>query len=252
MRSKTDRGVVSGRQVQRMLREFDRFLRQDGTLADRYGEDTAAVMREEMREEYRRLIPQVPYIGGKGNPLTKQLNQSAWALASYRVLLRHGNSLEDVGEVLHHLYRAEAERFPRLLRPMAKWYMFSGLQRRQALKAARRSQERRYPGDWVFERVDGDGATFDQGRDYLECGVVKFLHAQGADELCPYLCDLDWVAAEVLGYGFQRTKTLAWGCDRCDFRTTKNATTTAPWPPRFAERTCGQTSVTNPETIPTP
>ena len=252
MSAKTGQETVSGRRAQQMMRRFDRFLLQDDALVDRYGQDKADLMRAEMREELRRLIPQVPYIGGKRNPLTTQLVQSAGALAIYRVVLKHGDTVEDTGELLHRLYRAEVERFPRRLRPWVKRYMFSGLRRRQALKEASRSQARRYPGDWVFERVDGDGSSFDQGRDYTECGIVKFLHAQDADELCPYLCDLDWVTAEVMGYGFQRTKTLAWGCDRCDFRMSKDGTTTAPWPPRFVERTCGQAPTTRPEPDPTP
>ena len=66
---------------------------------------------------------------------------------------------------------------------------FGRLRRRKLERAARRSQARRYPGDWVFERIDGDGETFDFGIDYTECGIVKYLHAQGADELCPYGCD---------------------------------------------------------------
>lgn len=36
-----------------------------------------------------------------------------------------------------------------------------------------------------------------------------------------------------------RTETLAWGCDRCDFRFRTPGETTAPWPPVFAERHCG-------------
>ena len=129
--------------------------------------------------------------------------------------------------------------------------LFSGLRHRQAQKEARRSRQRRYPDDWVYEYVPGDGTSYDLGRDYTECAIVKFLHAQDADELCPYLCDLDWVAAEVMGYGFKRTKTLAWGCDRCDLRMTKDATTTAPWPPRFVERTCGRPPATTTQSTPT-
>ena len=85
-----------------------------------------------------------------------------------------------------------------------------------------------------------ESMTFDFGRDTTECGTVKYLHAQEADELGPYICDLDYVYTKALGYGVQRTKTLAWGCDRCDFRYSKQGVTSAPWPPEFAERTCGE------------
>ncbi len=77
---------------------------------------------------------------------------------------------------------------------------------------------------------------------------MKYLHAQGADELTPYLCDWDYIMAETVGVQLRRTKTLAWGCDRCDFHMTKNGTTTAPWPPPFVERTCGLA----PSSAPTP
>lgn len=105
---------------------------------------------------------------------------------------------------------------------------------------ARRPQQRRYPGGWVAEFVDGTGPPFDFGIDYTECGIVKFLHAQDADELTPYLFHLDYVMWEAAGQQLTRSKTLAWGCDRCDFRTTSPGTTTGAWPPEFVERHCGQ------------
>ena len=72
-----------------------------------------------------------------------------------------------------------------------------------------------------------------------QCALVNYLHAQGADELTPYLCDLDYVTFAALGVGLTRTKTLAWGCDRCDFRVTNPGKTTSTWPPSFSERACG-------------
>lgn len=231
---------VSSRQTEKLVGKFDRSLqRSGGALVERYGVETAAVMRREMLDEYRRLIPEVPHIGGRRNLFSFDLSFSAWMLATYRVVVGHGGSLEDTGEVIHRMVRAETDRIPQVIRPWMKRYRFSGLRRRRLETAARRSQARRYPADWVFERIDGDGRTFDFGIDMTECGIVKFLHAQGADELGPYLCDLDYIGAEAMGVGLLRTKTLAWGCDRCDFRLSRNGVTTAPWPPRFVERTCG-------------
>jgi hypothetical protein len=96
------------------------------------------------------------------------------------------------------------------------------------------------PGDWVFDRVDGDGRTFDFGIDNTECGNVKFLNAQEADDVCPRICNLEYVAVTGMGYGVRRIKTLAWGCDRCAFRFSDHGVTSAPLPPEFMERTCGE------------
>ena len=227
--------------MEKLVGKFDRLLkRSSDVLVDRYGEETAAVMRREMLDEHRRLIPEVPYIGGRRNIYAETLVMAPWALALYRVVVRHGGTLEDSGELIHRIHKAEIERFPKVLRHWVGRQRFGRLRKRKVEKAARQSQARRYPGDFVFERIDGDGETFDFGIDITECGIVKYLQTQGADELGPYLCDGDYVMFEAMGIGLQRTKTLAWGCDRCDFRLSKRGTTTAPWPPEFIEQTCGQ------------
>lgn len=224
----------------REVRRFARTFQRGDALVEWYGEDEAAVMRAEMLEEFRRLLPEVPYIGGRRNMFSGFLSGAAQGLAMYRVIVQHGGSLEDTGELMHHRFQARAMRAPRLIRHR----IIKPLMVRQMTKAAQLSQRRRYPDDWVMEIVDSRGQDFDFGMDVTECGDVKFLRAQGAEELCPYICDLDYVLFESLGAGLQRTKTLAWGCDGCDFRVSMNGDTTAPWPPRFIEQTCGQDGTT--------
>ncbi len=231
-------GAAVDRRARRRMRAFDRFL-PPAVLVERYGAE-ATVMRREMHEEYRRLLPGVPHLGRDGSSDRHALGYAPMALAIYRVVLRHGGDVEDAGRLLRACARALYRRLPAMLHPVLRWYLFSGLRQRRMAKAARSSQARRYPADWVFEMVAGDGRTFDFGRDITECGIVKYLHAQGADELTPYLCDWDYVMAETLGIQLRRTKTLAWGCDRCDFRMARHGTTAAPWPPEFVERSCGQ------------
>jgi hypothetical protein len=229
---------VSNRETEKLVAKFDRMLRRSGdALVKRFGEERAAGMRLEMRDEYRRLIPDVPYIGGRRNMFADHLTMAPYALAIYRVVVGHGGSLVDTGELMHQIARVEFGRVPRVLRP---WMARVAYRRRRLKAAARWSQARRYPEDFVFEFVEGDGETFDFGIDFTECAYQKYLHAHGADELTPYGCDCDYVMAELMGIGMQRTKTLAWGCDRCDFRFSKTGVTSAPWPPKFVERTCGE------------
>jgi hypothetical protein len=88
----------------------------------------------------------------------------------------------------------------------------------QRRHAAARSQRRRYPEDWVFEVVEGDGHDFQVGTDYAECGVVKYLAREGAPELAPYLCWIDYVLFAAARLRLDRTETIAQGGTRCDFR----------------------------------
>lgn len=233
----------SSRGASGQVNRFDKFLkRSEGLLVDRYGQATAEAMRQEMVEEFRQLIPHVPYIGGRRNMFSSHLITAPQALAIYRVVLRHGGSLEDTGELMHHMTRVECGRVPPALRP---WMMRIAYHPSRLKRAARRSQKRQYPDDFVFRFVEGDGKTFDYGMDMIECAYLKYLQAQGAQELCPYGCDCDNVTAEMMGIGLRRTKTLAWGCDKCDMRFTTRGTTAAPWPPTFVEQTCGQTPPTH-------
>lgn len=100
------------------------------------------------------------------------------------------------------------------------------------------TQLRRYPGDWVADYLEGDGGEFDYGLDITECGICKFYHQQGADELAPYLCLSDYVLSDALGRGLVRCQTLAEGDPVCDFRFKRGRETYVEplrdgWPPKF-------------------
>lgn len=228
-------------QSRKLLKQLDKFLVQSRPiLIERCGkEETATAIHQETLEEYERLIPQIPYVGGRKNPLTDNLIQCVWALALYRVLQRRVWTLEAVGELIHRSVEANLNRIPVFLRRWMGKLAFTGWYRRRQQKSARRSQNREYPGDWIHEFIEGDGEPFDFGVDFVECGIVKFFHAQGADELTPYLCNLDYVMFGAMGVGLRRTMTLAWGCEKCDFRYVKDGEMPAAWPPRFVERHCG-------------
>ena len=201
----------------------------------RYGEAFTDTITRESLAEFRALIPALPYIGGRQNSLTGNLVSSASALAFYRVMKRHGRTIDEAGEYLYRLMEAWVNRYPRFVRRLMGRYYMSQHNREKSRQKAATSQERRYPGDWVREHVEGDGDTFDWGVDYTECGIVKFLHSQGADEFAPYLCLLDYALFGALGIELRRTQTLAEGGERCDFRFKKGGETPAGWPPPWLE-----------------
>ena len=107
---------------------------------------------------------------------------------------------------------------PRPLRYFGGRWQFTRFHTNKLKKQALASQERLYPDDWVWSFVQGDGEKFDWGPDNTECAVVKFFHAQGADELVPYMCRLDFAMSKAMGMGLVRTTTLAEGGTKCDFR----------------------------------
>jgi len=107
------------------------------------------------------------------------------------------------------------------MRPLLRWLgrrLFDRKVVEQRRRRATASHERRYPDDWVFDFVEGDGHPFEHGLDYTECGVVKYLKREGTPELAPYLCWIDYPGYAAMGVKLSRTETIAQGGQRCDFR----------------------------------
>lgn len=209
----------------RLLRDFDKTVgRVRGAFVSRYGEGQTDTLIGKTRREYQVLIPQLPYVGGK-QPFTQFIISTAWFLAMYRVLKAQGESLETIGRLIYEIDQAFLQAYPRFMRRFFGHMTFTRRYIQGLRKRAAESHQRRYPGDYVYTFVEGDGETFDHGVDYLECATCKFLQQQGALELGPHLCVADVLYSEMLGWGLIRTKTLAEGADRCDFRFKKGGPT---------------------------
>jgi len=200
-------------------------------LVARYGSPFADAMLHDTTEQYQDAIPRIPYIGGDENPMTRHLVRSTTSLTLYHVMISHGKTAEEAGWVI---YRAVAEAVSHLP-PEPDWELSPEF-RAQQKGAARRSQERRYPDDWVWDFVEGDGVEFEYGLDFCECGTQKLYHAHGADEFLPYYCYLDFVTERTPGWSFHRTQTLAEGHSKCDFRWKRGGETRGGWPPYFVTR----------------
>ena len=184
-----------------------------------YGKEAGEATAKEAMQRFEALLPDIPYIGGDANRLTATLYMTAAMLAMYQALRARGESAEGAVRLIYlgasNLYGS----FPtRLLMRWQGRKQFSRKRIDQRRRDAAVSQQRRYPDDWVFTIVEGDGRTFEWGIDYTECGIVKHLDQQGAPELAPYLCWLDYPSFAAMGVKLIRSETLAQGCQKCDFR----------------------------------
>ena len=203
-------------------------------IVSRYGHNFANTILREARAELEALIPAIPYIGGDENHMTRHLIRSTTSLAFYKAMEARGKTAEETGKII---YDSVVERVSQPNAPIRKRPKLSSEERmRESKERAKWHQERRYPGDWVYEVVEGDGVEFDYGIDFIECGTQKFYHAQGADEFLPFYCFLDFPMSKASGSGLARTMTLAEGYEKCDFRFKKGGKTEQEWPPPFLER----------------
>jgi hypothetical protein len=207
-----------------LLRDFDVAVRRARPVLVQFAGQQAHAWIVQARQEYRTLIPQLPFVGTR-QPFVEFIITGGWFLAVYRVLQAQGWTVEQTGQLIYRIDEAFVKAYPRFVTRFMGRRIFSPAYIEDARRRAAESQQRPYPGGWIAEFVEGDGQTFDYGVDYLECGLCKLLASQGAPELAPYLCVADVQYSEAFGWGLQRTQTLAEGHGRCDFRFKKGGKT---------------------------
>ena len=215
----------------------DHFKGTEKSLSICFGKDHISELMDAIRKEYAILAPEMPYIGGEENMFTEWLIYGVYYLAVHRVLQSEGLSLEEGGKIIFDAFEAMAD-YPRWMLRAAARLKYSERYVQRLKAAAVQTQERRFPGDWVAEFIEGDGVEFDYGLDITECGICKFYRSMDAEELAPYLCLSDFVVSRAMDRGLVRYKTLAEGSEVCDFRFKRGRETfvnplRSGWPPKF-------------------
>jgi hypothetical protein len=188
-------------------------------LAEAYGKADGEAIVKESLQRFEALLPDIPFIGGVGNPNTRSLYWTAAWLAMYRSLRARGASVKEAARLFYHGTASYFDSVP--MRWLMRWQgrrLFSQRRTETRRHAAEVSQQRRYLDDWVFQVVEGDGQDVESGVDYSECGIVKYLAREGAPELAPYLCWIDYPMFAAMHVRLDRTETIAQGGQRCDFR----------------------------------
>ena len=211
---------------EKLLRDFDRtsVLMKDSLVA-RYSEEFATTLQREVRQEYEKLIPEIPYITGvRARALNTFLLITAQELAAYKAMKKQEKPPAEAWELCHLALRLRVEKIPRLRRWLLRRLMFSSLMRRIMARRARQQQNGGF-GEFEIEYLIGEGDDFDLGVNYLQCGNYRFVMNHGGEAFAPYVCMSDIALSDAMGWGLIRTQTLADGCDYCDFRFKMGAAT---------------------------
>ncbi|MBN1203098.1 MAG: L-2-amino-thiazoline-4-carboxylic acid hydrolase [Anaerolineae bacterium] len=220
--------------TEQLLERFEQDIqdwRQVMTVA--YDADFISAVVQQARAEFEALIPHIPYIGGDENHLTGSLVRSVRCLALYKAMQAHGKTAADAGKVLYDAAVIQAAR-PAPPIPPSEWLSEEELMQRRR-ERAEESQERRYPDDFVYTFVEGDGETFDYGYNFTECASHKFCRARDAETFMPFFCFLDFPLCEGAGLGLSRTMTLADGHPLCNHRFRPGGKSALEWPPPFLQ-----------------
>ena len=211
---------------EKLLKDFNEIssLAKDPMII-RYGEDFTNILLEEIREEYKKLIPEIPFIkGARARFLNTFLIVTAQELAVYKAMQNYGKPPSEAWELCHQAIRLKMETVPKWKRWLMKQFMFSNFVRKIMTRRANTDKTGVF-GDFVLKYFVGKGDDFDIGVNYHGCGNYNFAMKHGGAAFAPYICMSDIALSDALGWGLTRTQTLADGYSYCDFRFKKGATT---------------------------
>ena len=185
-------------------------------LAGGFEEAEVRAMLARADEAVQADIPFIPEVGAD-NPWLKSLVGVAWLSGVWLQLEKRGWSLPRISLATQKALAAFAQpSLPAETRSAMGGAMCS---RERAEKTAARSRERRFPDDWLVEAVlPREGESFDVGYDVFKCPVVQYLEERGLRRFAAWFCRDDYPLHAAMGVRLERTRTLADGADRCDFR----------------------------------
>lgn len=184
-------------------------------------------------KEFETLLPEIQYIGGNKNPYTSFLVGSAEMFAIIRIFQNEGLSFQKIGQFIFEYYEIINQRREEVLKKAGQLHseqIFTPDYMDFMKNFAKESQNKTYPGDWIFEFVDGTN-EFNYGFNFTQCGICELSKKLDFERYTPFICLADFAEATASGFGFTRTQTVSNGDPICDHRYIKDVTTPRAWPP---------------------
>ena len=203
-------------------------------LLEKFDEEKTNTLLVEIVKEYEKVLPEAQYVGGNKNPFTFYLTGAVGVFSIIRVLEKEGLTYREIGEFTFRFNETLNEIREANLNKVGQSHadqIFTDGYMQFMKDFARESQERRFPGDWVLEFIDGEGQPFTYGFNFVQCGSNELAKKLGMEKYMPFICLGDFAEATAGGFGFTRTQTLGNGAPICDHRYIQGGSTPRAWPP---------------------
>lgn len=206
---------------EKLLRKFDKNAAQLHKDFDTYfpslGHSDYSTITAAIREQYKKVIPQIPYIGKPSYRYAQVLLSSAKYIAMAKVLIPLNISKHELGKYLYEDGTKSFGKIPNFLKRVMGFLGSTRFFLKLAQKGANTSLKKKYNGDWVTEFIPGQKGEYLYKMNVVECGIVKFFQAQDVPWLAKYVCLQDWKFWNELHVDMHREKTIAGDGNCCDF-----------------------------------
>lgn len=172
-----------------------------------------ASYKKRVQKTYRAIVERTPGVGSmKDNMFVMTMYAGAFLIALYK---EADGKMDD--ETLKGLVRAAAY-CPLMVKAKQGKSAFTEKEIKNRTRQAVWSREHieDFPMNWYwyFETVPGKEEYYITHR---QCGICKLTHQEHCEEITKYLCMMDYYTFEMQGAVLDRTKTLGYGDDECNF-----------------------------------
>ncbi len=172
-----------------------------------------ASYKKRVLKEYRAIVERTPGIGSiKDNMFVVTMYAGAFLIALYK---EADGKMDE--EKLKGLIRAAAY-CPLMVKAKQGKSAFSEKEIANRTRQAKWSRDHieEYPMNWFyyFETVPGKDEYYIT---HKQCGICKLTEQEHCSEITKYLCMMDYYTFEMQGAVLDRTKTLGYGDDECNF-----------------------------------
>lgn len=169
--------------------------------------------KKQVLKEYKAIVKRTPGIGSmKDNMFVMTMYAGAFLIALYK----EADGLLDE-EKLKGLVRAAAY-CPLMVKAKQGKSAFTEKEIETRTRQSKWSRDhiKEYPMNWFyyFETIPGKDEYYIT---HKQCGICKLTEQERCREITKYLCMMDYYTFEMQGAVLDRTKTLGYGDDECNF-----------------------------------
>jgi hypothetical protein len=205
--------------VEKNQKIYDKFLRDARPVLLRfYGWARAEKIIRDTEPIYERFLAETPYIGGKCNLLSQNIDIALPIFALYEA---SGRTLteamaNEIFDIIFDRYRSVGKwvDLNRLDRP---WLtrLFHGLAAKMAVKI-NANKGGAWNNTWGVQ-VNPEGHDHGLAFTLVGCPLADFAKSHGYEEIMPWLCNTDERTAALMHARLIRHHTVAQGYDTCDY-----------------------------------
>ena len=180
-----------------------------------------ALLLEQAQAYLPNIAADLPDLSATPISLRPALVGSLNMIVLYKVLSKHGVPIEEAGRICTAIVEKEVDRTPVFVNRLMSWFMFTKFAFNQAKKEAARLKDA--PANQF--RMTIEGAPGLLRMNITQCAICWLTQRHDVSEFTPYICEVDRMLSEKLGWGLKRTQTIASGANHCDFVFVKGADT---------------------------